>query len=984
MNARALRSIVRLSFAAIAMSLVFATACGDDTTTGPSSQVVSTTMSVVTVSDDTVASGSEAQLQLESRDGSGRRLDQGGLTVEFSVSGGSSRGIIGATVDHGDGTYTAAFTGTVAGSPITVDATIDGRPVDSEPRGQVRVVPGPASPLTSQLELSTRWLDIGSESHLTLVTRDLAGNEIAEGGHRVEFSTSGGTSTGTLSATTDKGDGSYTATFTATGVGTATTVITRIDGTAIAMTDSVTVTAGRVSPAHSILTVSADTVTEGVGVLLTLEARDSTGNRLRSGGRTVVFSASRGAGISEGVIDSDSVDLENGTYVATFTATAAGTPTIIAATIDDDSVTTALPTITVIPLASSPQNTKVMVDDASLKAGESTTLRLHVFDTNGDSVTSGGLEVIFTASEGASVGGGTIGETVDHDDGTYTARFIATRAGEPTTIGALIDGTRVEMLDSLGNSMLPTIAVAPGAVSTDSSQISVSDALVSLGDTAALTLQARDAFGNELAGGGLSVAFSAETDAGRPTGRIGPTTDVGDGRYTATYVSTEEVTAIIGAMIGGVQVTSERPTISALCGLGTVSVDSSIVTVNDSVVASGVATTVTLRARDAEGNCLRNSGLTVAFSASGGGSTGAISPNVAIDNNNGVYSATFTGIVAGTPTSIGATIGGVDVTSAPPTIRVIPGDVSAATSEVRMNLAQIDSGTVDLVTLVTRDAAGNARDRGGHDVVFTASGGTSTGTLSATTDRGDGTYTARFTGRSVGTPVSIGAIIDGNTVTTASPTIEVVAGTISPEKSIVSTSGNSIVAGDTVALTLKGFDEFDRPLVGGGRTVVFSHSGGTSTGAVIPPTATDNEDGTYTAYFVGQLAGSATTIEASIDGAPVTSTRPAVTVVPGPASTSQSIVSVADDTLAVGETTTITLQAHDAFGNQITVGGLAVELSLQTAQGASEGTVGATSDIGDGTYTATFTAIAPGSPVTILATIDGQSVTSTPPTITVQ
>jgi len=249
---------------------------------------------------------------------------------------------------------------------------------------------------------------------------------------------------------------------------------------------------------------------------------------------------------------------------------------------------------------------------------------------------------------------------------------------------------------------------------------------------------------------------------------------------------------------------------------------------------------------------------------------------------------------------------------------------------------------------------------------------------------GDGTFTADFVGRSVGTPVAIGALIDGNTVTKASPTIEVVAGTISTERSIVSSSANTVTAGDTVVLSLKGIDDFDRELVGGGRAIVFDHSGGASTGTVIPPSAIDNDDGTYTAYFVGQTAGTATTIGATIDGASVTSTLPTVAVMPGAASTSESTATVADDTLAVGGATTITLQARDAFGNDITVGGLDVEFALQTGDGVSEGTLGSTTDNGDGTYTATFTAVTAGSPVAILATIDGQSVTSVPPTITVQ
>ncbi|MGE5142401.1 MAG: hypothetical protein ACM3OA_03090, partial [Acidobacteriota bacterium] len=79
-----------------------------------------------------------------------------------------------------------------------------------------------------------------------------------------------------------------------------------------------------------------------------------------------------------------------------------------------------------------------------------------------------------------------------------------------------------------------------------------------------------------------------------------------------------------------------------------------------------------LTGKDAAGNALTKGGATVVFTQGGGTSTGTIAPSPATDNANGTYTATFTGVNGGTATTIGATIGGIAVTSAPlPTIRVI-------------------------------------------------------------------------------------------------------------------------------------------------------------------------------------------------------------------------------------------------------------------------------------------------------------------------
>ncbi len=66
--------------------------------------------------------------------------------------------------------------------------------------------------------------------------------------------------------------------------------------------------------------------------------------------------------------------------------------------------------------------------------------------------------------------------------------------------------------------------------------------------------------------------------------------------------------------------------------------------------------TITLTAKDADGNQETGGGLTVLFGLGAGSSSGTFSS--ATDNHNGTYTTIFTGTTAGTETIITATIGG--------------------------------------------------------------------------------------------------------------------------------------------------------------------------------------------------------------------------------------------------------------------------------------------------------------------------------------
>jgi N-acetylneuraminic acid mutarotase len=101
---------------------------------------------------------------------------------------------------------------------------------------------------------------------------------------------------------------------------------------------------------------------------------------------------------------------------------------------------------------------------------------------------------------------------------------------------------------------------------------------------------------------------------------------------------------------------------------------------------------------------------------------------------------------------------------------------------------------------------------------------------------------------------------------------------------------------------------------------------------------------------------------------------------PGLPDPSQSTLAVTPASVPVGGTATVTLTAKDGSSNQLARGGLTFSFGL--GAGTGSGTFSNLTDSNNGTYTATFTGTTPG-PISITATLNGQAITSTLPTITV-
>src|SRR6185312_2722463 len=456
---------------------------------------------------------------------------------------------------------------------------------------------------------------------------------------------------------------------------------------------------------------------------------------------------------------------------------------------------------------------------------------------------------------------------------------------------------------------------------------------------------------------------------------FGTVTETGTpGTYTTNFTGNLAGTASsLTAKVSGITLTTQ-PTVQVTSG--SVSASQSTVGFASSTDVSGSTDLTTIVVKDAAGNAI--SGLANAafnLTLAGGSSTGSFG-TVTETATPGTYTAQFTGSLAGAAATLSATVGAVSI-AAQPTVQVTPGPVSASNSSIHFATSSDVSGSTDLTTIVVADAAGNAIT-GLASSAFTLAlaGGSSTGSFGTVTETGTpGTYTTNFTGNLAGTASSLTAKVNGVTLTTQ-PTVQVTPGSVSASQSTAGFASSTDVSGATDLTTVVVKDAAGNVISGLANAAFnLTLAGGSSTGSfgTVIETATP---GTYTTQFTGNLAGTATTLTAKVNGVSLTM-QPTVQVTSGSVSAGKSTVSFASSTDVSGSTDLVTIVVKDAGNNALT--GLSNAAFTLTLAGGSTGSFGTVTETGTpGTYTAQFTGVAAGSAATLTATVNGVSLTAQP------
>lgn len=612
---------------------------------------------------------------------------------------------------------------------------------------------------------------------------------------------------------------------------------------------------------------------------------------------------------------------------AVVTATGAGTCTVTATSPANGALTASITVnVTDAPatLTIAPAGTTTLT-----AIGAGVTLVATARNAAGAVIASPNPAVTWTSGSGAV--------TVNASTGVATA--VSPTAGATVTATAGVATATV------------TVAVAPVAAAARSTITSSAASITANGtSTATITVQLKDATGNNLttAGGTVTMTLTG-------TGALGPVANNDNGTYTATLTAPTALgSGSVSASIGSSAITTGDPLVTYVAGAAT----KYIVTSSGTLAVAGTAVTISAQQADAFSNPVTTA-RTVTWSSTGGGAFG--SPTSAT-NVSGSATVTFTTNTAAATTHTVTATDGESVTGTSGTIQTIAG--TATNYLVTTSTSSPVAGSGVTVTAQLRDANDNSVSQPGRTVTWTrapANGTLSSGT-STTNANGAATVTLN-TSTTSGAATAVTATTGG--ITGVSGTITTVPGTASAATTTIASDAGTVISGSTATITVTARDVHGDNLTASGGVVTLGASRG-SVGSVA-----DNNNGTYTATFTGTTSGSAT-VSGTINGAAITSTA-TITVNVGPASPSQSVATVPAGT--AGSLTTITIQARDAAGNNLTTNpGVVAQVTITGANPASAAT--ATNNL-NGTYTFTYTPTSAGTDAFTI-TLDGTPILGSP------
>lgn len=459
-------------------------------------------------------------------------------------------------------------------------------------------------------------------------------------------------------------------------------------------------------------------------------------------------------------------------------------------------------------------------------------------------------------------------------------------------------------------------------------------------------LQLQDLSGTPLAREGVSVSVQIASGPGNLTGTTSRLTDAG-GSVAFTDLA---ITGAPGARTLIFASSGYAPATSTPISIG-VGAPASVAVAAGAGQTAPAGTPVPVRpavlVRDAGGTPV--AGVAVAFVVTSGG--GNVTGGATTTGTDGV--ATVGGWTLGNSAgsnTLQATVGANDVAGNPVTFTATAtaGPASADKSSVSAapaSIAASQGAITSTITVVVRDAANNPL--AGQSVSLVATGAGVTLTQPGPTNA-SGTTTGKLSATAAG-PHVVTAMTGGVTLGTA--TVTVTPGDPSPARTTVNVPNGVAGAETDVAIALQ--DEFGNPLPGAAGQIDVGVSGANT---VNDAHVEDLGDGGYRASYTPTRTGtdqvSVTVAGTAVTGSPFTSS-----VAAGPADPNHTTADVPKEVglFNAGENPVhITVHVADALGNPLGRGGDKVRIVVsRRSDVVAELSV---TDVGDGSYTATWTA----------------------------
>ncbi|TNL02466.1 invasin [Kosakonia cowanii] len=448
------------------------------------------------------------------------------------------------------------------------------------------------------------------------------------------------------------------------------------------------------------------------------------------------------------------------------------------------------------------------------------------------------------------------------------------------------------------------------------------------------------------------------------------------GVYTVTVTAgTDAETVTLTPSVSGITLSPAEVTISST----TPDAGQSVFTAGpETIAADNTATsTLTLVVKDAQGNPLTGlkDSLKFAVKDSGGKvpAAGVITESaIAESSTKGTYTATLKGTAAGrytvvpeyNGTAMGSLSAAVTLTATAP---------SRATSGITTDRDAYVSGTDMQVKVTLKDAQGNA--------VTGASSSLTTETVTVQhaavkagggwKDNGDGTYTATYTATTAGTGLRAAVRLSGWSAAKQSEKYAITATAPDRAKSGIATDKTSYTSGEdmTVKVTLK--DAQGNAVTGASsslttETVTVQHAAVKAGGGW-----KDNGDGTYTATYTATTAGTGLRAAVRLSGWSAAKQSEKYAITATAPDRAKSGIATDKTSYTSGEDMTVKVTLKDAQGNAVTGASSSLTTETVTVQHAALKAGGGWKDDGDGTYTATYTAITAGTNLKAAVRLNG-------------
>ncbi|EET8455453.1 intimin-like adhesin FdeC [Escherichia coli] len=437
----------------------------------------------------------------------------------------------------------------------------------------------------------------------------------------------------------------------------------------------------------------------------------------------------------------------------------------------------------------------------------------------------------------------TLGEFTETEAGVYQSVFTTgTQSGE-ATITVSVDGMSKTVTAELRATMMDV------ANSTLSANEPSGDVVADGQQAYTLTLTAVDSEGNPVTGEASRLRFVPQDTNGVTVGAI---SEIKPGVYSATVSSTRAGNVVVRAFSEQYQLGTLQQTLKFVAG--PLDAAHSSITLNPDKPVVGGTVTAIWTAKDANDNPV--TGLNPdAPSLSGAAAVGSTASGWT-DNGDGTWTAQISlGTTAG-ELEVMPKLNGQDAAANAAKVTVVADALSSGQSTVSVAADRVKAGESTTVTLIAKDAHGNAIS--GLSLSASLTGAASEGaTVSGWTEKGDGSYVATLTTGGKTGELLVMPLFNGQPAATEAAQLTVIAGEMSSANSTLVADNKAPTVKTTTKLTFTVKDAYGN-LVTGLKPDAPQFSGAASTGTERPSTGdwTETSNGVYVATLtLGSAAG---------------------------------------------------------------------------------------------------------------------------------